>query len=91
LDGIEGLGLGYAERDVCVVDAQGAVEMVSAYAASPSHIDDSLLPYGWYLELVVAGATALDLPEWYIDVLRVTPTTVDPDWGRAERNRANCG
>lgn len=90
LDGIEGLGLGYAERDVCVVNAQRTEETVSSYVASPSHVDDSLLPFGWYLDLVVAGATAHDLPEWYIEGLRATPTKTDPDRGRAERNRARC-
>src|SRR2546423_867945 len=56
LDAVEGVGQGYTEKRVDVL-VNGKIEPVFCYVAEQSHIDDNLLPYDWYRDLVVAGAT----------------------------------
>ncbi len=68
LDRYEGVGFGYEVEDL-EVSAQGETHKVFAYVAQDTHIDDGMLPYHWYKELVVKGAEHHDLPQQYIDEL----------------------
>jgi gamma-glutamylcyclotransferase (GGCT)/AIG2-like uncharacterized protein YtfP len=54
LDEAEGYGNGYDHKYIPLPDKRG--ETILAYVAEPNYIDDGLLPYRWYYELVVAGA-----------------------------------
>lgn len=75
LDRIEGLNVGYAETSLSVVGVGDCV----AYIAETSHVDDSLLPYDWYKELVLSGARFHGFPESYLDGISQQPACLDPD------------
>jgi hypothetical protein len=82
LDGIEGVGQGYHCEQL---DAPGFGPCF-AYIAADSHIDRSLQPYDWYVQLVVLGCKRLGLPASYIASIQEIITTIDPD---PERRRVN--
>lgn len=48
------------------------------YVAEENAIDDALVPYSWYYELVLAGAEQHALPNDYVAGLRAIPFTQDP-------------
>lgn len=75
LDEIEGVGIGYSKL---VLTVPGFGDCMS-YAAEESHIDDTLIPYDWYKELVLAGARALQFPEEYVNGIHTIDTWRDPD------------
>ena len=87
LDRAEGLNYGYDEDHVEVHGPCGAVT-AQTYVAAQTHTDDSLSPYSWYRDLVVAGATALGAPPPYLQSLREVEVCHDPDPGREARERA---
>ena len=84
LDRIEGVGEGYIEIDLDVPD----VGLCASYVAAETHVDDSLLPYDWYRELVLLGARAQHFPKAYIDAIAAIPCRADPDVDRRARNGA---
>jgi hypothetical protein len=84
LDEIEGLNQGYDET---VIDIPG-LGRCFAYIASESHVDDSLKPYGWYRELVLAGAEYHRFPRPYTRKVRAVEYQVDNDTQRHERHMA---
>ena len=77
LDDYEGLGHGYAEKTVSVLDEEG--NFVKGFTYYATDIDASLLPYTWYLHHVVFGAKAAKLPDAYISNLEQSPAVKDPD------------
>ncbi len=83
LDKIEGVGQGYLKVELDVPD----VGLCASYEAAATHIDDSLLPYDWYRELVLLGARAHRFPEAYIDAITAIPCRKDPNEGRRDMNR----
>lgn len=86
LDRAEGLGAGYRRRPVQV--AAGA-ETIPAftYVAQQVFVDDSLQPFGWYKDLVLAGAREHELPGRYVRSLEAIPAVSDPDPERAAEMR----
>lgn len=74
LDRIEGLGTGYSEIMLAVPGIGPCV----SYAAESSHIDDSLLAYDWYKELVLLGARVHGFPENYLERINSVPVRQDP-------------
>lgn len=86
LDKAEGLGSGYEEIEV-EVETSGDTRSCFTYIAETTHIDDSLQPYSWYRDLVVAGAEAVGLPPDYLDSLRCVAAAHDPDMERDARER----
>lgn len=77
LDGIEGLGKGYAEKDVIVVSESGkTLEAVTYYA---TNIDVSLKPRDWYVEHVLRGAREHRLPVEYIKRIESIESIPDPE------------
>jgi len=77
LDGIEGLGNGYAEKDVVVLSESGeAFEAVTYYA---TNIDGSLKPRDWYVEHVLRGAREHGLPIEYISRIEAIESIPDPE------------
>ena len=87
LDRAEGLGAGYelVELDVALGDQR--VEVFS-YLAQPSYVDDSLVAFGWYHDLVLAGAAEHSLPEQYDEGIRAAVRQPDENTERARTNRA---
>lgn len=73
LDRAESRGAGY-ER----VQRIFAGRTADLYIAPAGYIDESLLPYTWYLEHVVAGAREHGLPEEYIARLAGHVAIIDP-------------
>jgi len=69
LDKHEGLDQGYAEKQITVIDLNGAHHPVFMYAAEETHINPALRPYSWYKRFVVEGARQHRLPPEYIAVL----------------------
>jgi gamma-glutamylcyclotransferase len=85
LDQAEGLGRAY---DYKVVHVRVGEQLVEAGAYVAIEVDDTLLPYDWYLAFVLAGAEEHGLPGSYAEGLKALSTVVDPDTGRRERNLA---
>jgi hypothetical protein len=83
LDKIEGLGNGYSELLLKVP----GIGDCSSYAAEESHIDDSLVPYDWYKELVLMGARVHGFPDLYLEQINSGSTCKDPDPDRRGKNR----
>ena len=88
LDRAEGAGNGH---EIVTVDAQvDGTQVVPAftYQAEPGFIDASLVPYDWYVELVVAGAKENGLPPAYVRGILSLPTIPDADPARAKAARS---
>jgi hypothetical protein len=66
LDDAEGVGKGYEPAMVTVINEKGRRRKVLTYLAAPDYIDDSLKPYGWYKDLVLAGGREHRLPPEYL-------------------------
>jgi len=80
LDDIEGIGLGYVDR---AIDVPGFGEC-RTYIAAESHVDESILPFDWYREIVLQGCRFHGFPDSYarrIERVRVVP---DPDASRSD-------
>jgi gamma-glutamylcyclotransferase len=86
LDEAEGFKKGYDHKCIRLPDRPG--ESALAYVAETKYIDDRLLPYRWYHELVVAGAEQHGLPPDYIAELRKQDCKEDPDPNRDTRLQA---
>ena len=78
LDKIEGVGTGYSEISLHIP----GVGECGSYAATESYIDDSLKPYDWYKELVLAGARFNGFPDVYVSRIESLPAVDDPDPAR---------
>lgn len=85
LDSAEGLHFGYEEKTVIVETASGNVTAVMYYATD---IDETLLPYSWYVRHAVIGAREHLLPEPYVAAIEQTPQVEDPDRERDATERA---
>lgn len=83
LDTFEGQGYRRAQVDVVVRGATDSVP-VFAYLARTNFITAGLRPFGWYRELVLAGARYRGFPAAYIAAIAQVPVMHDPD---ARRNR----
>jgi gamma-glutamylcyclotransferase len=79
--------VGYRRIEVEVELDRGLVRAFS-YGAEARFVDDSLTPFLWYRDLVVAGAEAAGLPADYVSELRETTAAPDPDVKRAARHRS---
>ena len=79
LDKEEGLGKGYNEIVISIATIDNKIVNALAYIADKSAIQDSLLPFDWYRDMVVIGAARNELPERYIDELRKFPFRADND------------
>jgi gamma-glutamylcyclotransferase (GGCT)/AIG2-like uncharacterized protein YtfP len=87
LDRAEGLGAGYELAEFHVALDNRKIEVFS-YVAQSAFVDDSLVAFGWYHDLVLAGAAEHALPEQYVEKLRDVDRLDDADLERAASNRA---
>jgi gamma-glutamylcyclotransferase (GGCT)/AIG2-like uncharacterized protein YtfP len=81
LDVIEGVGIGYAQRDVTVLDLNHEPYEVFTYCALDTA--PNLQPFNWYLHHVVTGAEEIGLPSDYIQRICTIASIVDPDSTRS--------
>ena len=82
LDRIEGIGLGYAEHVIAVPGFDDCV----TYVAEANHVDDSLLPYHWYRELVMLGCRHHGFPVEYMAMVAAIDSIPDPEIARLDEN-----
>ena len=87
LDKYEGVGYGYVKKLFRLL-IDGVETEVLVYVADADHIDDALVPYRWYLDLVLAGAEQNGLPRDYVAGLHAIPFTSDPKPDRKTRLKA---
>ena len=86
LDKVEGLGQGYNEKIVKVLNAVGAEVTAFTYYATAT--DELLRPFSWYLQHVLVGATEASLQQGYIMRIEAVECMEDPDKQRDARQRA---
>lgn len=80
LDIAEGVGAGY-ERSWIELDGFGRC---LTYRAQESHIDESLTPFDWYKDLVLAGCRYHGFPAAYIEAIETAAALPDPDSERRD-------
>ncbi|WP_315720146.1 MULTISPECIES: gamma-glutamylcyclotransferase family protein [unclassified Bradyrhizobium] len=89
LDEAEGVGGGYEHSMVTVTNDKGRRRKVLTYIATPNYIDDTLKPYGWYRDLVLAGAREHGLPPEYIaEYIESVEAVEDSNRSRDRKRRA---
>jgi len=83
LDAAEGLGRGYRVENLHVQTLHdSSIHPSFCYVAETEHIDDTLLPFSWYHELVTSGASHHGLPTDYIAQLHAISVQADSDTER---------
>lgn len=87
LDEAEGLGNGYSEQAVTVLDDAGNSSEAFMYVADDDSTDDRLRPYSWYKRFVVEGARQQALPRDYIARIEAMDAIEDPNIERDRRMR----
>jgi gamma-glutamylcyclotransferase len=87
LDRYEGVGYGY-EIEHMEVSTADRVHKVFAYVAQESHIDNDLLPYHWYKELVARGARHHRMPQHYISRIDAVASIPDQEHSRRQENES---
>ena len=92
LDDAEGVGSGYEHAMVTVINEKGRRRKVLTYLATPDYIDDSLKPYDWYKDFVLAGGREHGLPPEYIaEYIQSVEAIQDPNKTRDKKQRATLG
>jgi cation transport regulator ChaC len=92
LDKAEGVGSGYEHAMVTVIDDKGRRRKVLTYLATPNYIDDSLKPYSWYKDFVLAGAAQHGLPSQYIaEYIQSVDANEDFNTTRDKKQRTTLG
>jgi gamma-glutamylcyclotransferase (GGCT)/AIG2-like uncharacterized protein YtfP len=82
-------GPGYSRTTVTVATDSGEILAAATYVALKSN--PQLLPYSWYKEHVLRGATVAGLPASYIATLKSVECVEDPDRARHMRELAIYG
>jgi hypothetical protein len=77
--------------DCVVTTYAGETQHPFMYVADADAIDELLLPYAWYVRIVVSGATEHGLPKDYIARIKATPCREDPDARRSQRELLRAG
>ena len=85
LDKAEGLGYGYEEKIVDVIDEK-TTEVITAVTYYATRINHDLEPYDWYKLQTVKGARDNNLPVDYIK--KIEDMSSKPDNNEERRNRA---
>jgi AIG2-like family len=88
LDKAEGLGAGYRDKSVTVLDMKGQQYELFLYVAETDSIDRKLRPYSWYKRFVVEGARRYNLPDEYVNRIVAMQDVEDGDRTRDEANRS---
>jgi hypothetical protein len=92
LDEAEGVGKGYEHATVTVVNEHGQEQQALTYLADNAFVDDSLKPYTWYKDFVLAGGREHGLPPEYMhEYVESVEAIEDPNIARDKRQRATLG
>ncbi|MES0135200.1 gamma-glutamylcyclotransferase [Mesorhizobium sp. M0016] len=92
LDKAEGVGSGYEHATVTVINDKGRRRKVLTYLSTPDYIDDSLKPYSWYKDFVLAGGREHGLPPEYIaEYIQSVEAIEDINKRRNRKQRATLG
>jgi AIG2-like family len=83
-------GPGYQRVDDFQVLAVSGLELVSASTYLPCASEPDLMPYDWYLQLVVAGCEQSLFPGAYTDRLRRIAFMADPEPARGSAREARA-
>ncbi len=83
LDGIEGLGAGYEEKVVSIIDKDERRRQAVTYYATD--ITYALQPFCWYRHHVIVGAQEFQLPQDYVQAIATVPYVSDSDDARRAR------
>jgi hypothetical protein len=86
LDGKEGLGFGYEEKQVSLIQTCG--QEICAYTYYATDIVTGLKPYQWYKHHVLTGARENRLPEFYVERIRDIESIADQNQARHQREMA---
>ena len=86
LDHIEGVGYGYDQKSVELIDELG--NRLNAYLYYATETDSDREPYDWYHYHVLAGAHEARLPADYIEQILTFETKADASQERFEREIA---
>ncbi|MFC7047829.1 gamma-glutamylcyclotransferase family protein [Emcibacter nanhaiensis] len=91
LDRFEGRGYGYDRHDDFEVVTLGGQKAVSCrtYIAPDEHRAEDLLPWDWYLQLVLAGTLHHDMPEDYVARFRAQSHAPHHDEAHPGRKEAH--
>jgi hypothetical protein len=84
LDFIEGLNKGYRLAKLDITELGTAF----FYQAEDDYIDDGLLPFDWYKELVIAGSRYHAFPDAYLMQINRVAAMPDNDAARHKHNMA---
>ena len=84
LDEAEGVGKGYRSDEI-TISLNGTETNIFIYVAEKDAVDEALVPYRWYYDLVLSGAEQHRLPSDYVAGLRAIPFTHDPKPDRKSR------
>lgn len=84
LDRVEGLNFGYRLAHMEIAGQDPAF----FYVAEKEHIDNNLLAFDWYKELVIAGSHYHDFPETYLKQINMTNVVPDHDVTRQQYHMA---
>ncbi len=79
LDRIEGVGSGYAATTLNIPSFGDC----ATYVAEPAYVDETLRPYDWYREFVLAGAISHGFPDEYVARIASISAVRDPDIARS--------
>jgi hypothetical protein len=86
LDKAEGLGFGYDEKQVTLINEHN--EKVQAFLYSATQVEIDLIPFSWYKNHVLIGAIESSLPKEYIDRIKSVESLEDLDKNRDALQRA---
>lgn len=87
LDDCEGVGSHYLEKKVTLVTENGEQVEAFTYMANPTKVKEGLMPFHWYKNYVLAGASQLNFPAHYLQQLIKVDSKPDPDQKRVRQNR----
>ena len=88
LDEVEGLGKGYNEQEIDLLDDKGNGIRTQVYIADTASINNEVLPFDWYKAFVVTGAEQNDLPVEYTQMIKNTIAKADKNVERSKKQQA---
>lgn len=88
LDEVEGLGKGYNEKQIDLLDDNGNAIQAQVYVADAAAINNEVLPFDWYKAFVVTGAEQNNLPADYTETLKNATAKADKNGQRSQQQQA---
>lgn len=86
LDEAEGLGNGYEEKEVSLINERGEATVGFLYYAT--NINSALPPFSWYVHHILKGAENAQLPKEYVQQISRVQTVEDADRQRDRLERS---